>query len=694
MVRRRAVWSSLLAGRSGKGRRSALAGITLAAIALPASAAVGPTVADLVEVADLVSLSPSPDGGRVAFRVERPSVQRNSYVIDWQVADLATGGVKRVSGGGEPIYGDAGPIETEPAIWSGDGHHFYHRALVDGAIGLWRTAADGSGSTLVGGSDSDVEHLEKSPDGAALLYRLGPSRAEIERAEKREYDEGILVGPSVEMGQSLYRGGSVNGRMASQRLVGRWYSRGGLLWRSPRRQYRLDLSSGAVTELAPIVPGAPEPFVPAPAPGVSATSATGEVAHADWAEGRSSLGVRRGQGKITCVDEACRSGRIAAVAWRPGREEVVFTVQDQHFRQTLYAWDLPTARVRKLVAGDGLMSGSQWPFVPCAVTAMSVICVAAAAVSPPRLEKLDLDTGQRTILYDPNPQLRGSAMLEVEHIGWRLPDGGEGAGTLVLPPGAARGRAPLIITYYYCPGYLRGGAGDHLPLAPLADAGFVVACLNMAPSSDPRDGMARYRTALASVREVVRQLAARGLVDPSRVGMGGFSAGSEATMWVAMHSRLLAAAAVASPQYAPSNYWMQAMRGRDEARVLRDFLQLGAPDETPDRWRLISPALNVDRIKAPLLMQMPEQEARSQMELFSRLSNTTTPVELFAFPDEAHIKMQPRHRYAEYRRNLHWFRYWLQGYVDPDPVQRLQYERWDEMRRRRDGPSARVSPKP
>jgi dipeptidyl aminopeptidase/acylaminoacyl peptidase len=273
-------------------------------------------------------------------------------------------------------------------------------------------------------------------------------------------------------------------------------------------------------------------------------------------------------------------------------------------------------------------------------------------------------------------------MPDVEHLSWSLADGRIATATLLMPRGSARS-APLFINYYSCPGFLRAGEGEDYPLAPLTDAGFVVACMNMVPFSDVRDGIGRYRDSLEAVRGLTEILGRRSLIDRRKVGMAGFSAGSEATTWVLMNSDLLAAAGVASSQYAPSNYWLNSMRGSSIPVTLRHFHQLGAPDETPERWRLVSPALNVERIAAPLLMQLPEQEARHQMEFFSRLSNTATPVELYAFPEEAHIKMQPRHRFAANARNVDWFRYWLQDYVDPEPSKAAQYQRWDELRRRR-----------
>ena len=151
-----------------------------------------------------------------------------------------------------------------------------------------------------------------------------------------------------------------------------------------------------------------------------------------------------------------------------------------------------------------------------------------------------------------------------------------------------------------------------------------------------------------------------------------------------MHSDLLAAAAIASPQTTPSYYWSNALPGRDFADAMREFFGVDNPDEAPEGMQVVSPALNTDRIKAPLLMQLPENEARGQVELHARLARTPTPSELFAFPDENHLKFQPRHRAAAYRRSLDWFRYWLQGYADPDPAKAEQYRRWDAMRRARD----------
>ncbi|PMU28397.1 dipeptidyl aminopeptidase, partial [Pseudomonas sp. GP01-A8] len=54
--------------------------------------------------------------------------------------------------------------------------------------------------------------------------------------------------------------------------------------------------------------------------------------------------------------------------------------------------------------------------------------------------------------------------------------------------------------------------------------------------------------------------------------------------------------------------------------------------------------------------------------------------DMYVFPDEPHIKFKPKHKLAVYERNVDWFRFWLQGYEDPNPVKKQQYAHWREMR--------------
>lgn len=676
--RKSGLWLALLAGLASPGP------------VLATGVAGEAGLADLIEVADLTGLAASPDGNFVAFRVERARLDSNDHATDWYVADLETGAVRPVGPGGSAIYRDPGTSMAETPVWAPDGRYLYYRALIDDVVQVWRADVRGGGARAILRDQADVRGISLSADGRALILELGASRDAIRFAEEQEYDSGILIDETVDLGQNVYRGALINGRQATQRLTGDWFNRDGLLWRTPLRYRSVDLATLAVTDIAE-----------APAPTetrdirmssdiftLTFASSTGDVATSTWnwrrREGALSV-TRPGHGgrTITCSAELCQNVRIVWATWHPRGDMLVFATQEQG-ADRIHIWDVRTNQARSIAGGDGALDGGREGGSPCSVAVRAVVCVAAAPGAPPQVVSVPLDGGERRALFDPNERLRRTT-LQPERLTWRGGEGHDYVGWLFVPPGEPRD-VPLFVTYYSCTGFIRGGVGDEWPLEALARAGIASLCVDKTrvDLSDGDDHLLGYRAAVEGVDSIVRQLDTRGLVDPARVGMGGLSFGSEATLYTMINSDLLAAASITSPSFESSYYWLNGVRGRDNHDVVRRFWHLGAPEETPERWRQLSPAANVDRIRAPLLMQMPEQEARSAIELYARLTNSTTPVELYVFPEAPHLKFLPRHKLAAYERNLDWFRYWLQGYVDPDPLKAAQYRRWGELARRRD----------
>jgi hypothetical protein len=78
-------------------------------------------------------------------------------------------------------------------------------------------------------------------------------------------------------------------------------------------------------------------------------------------------------------------------------------------------------------------------------------------------------------------------------------------------------------------------------------------------------------------------------------------------------------------------------------------------------------------------MQFPEQEYMHGLDYAIPLMRSNR-ADIYVFPNEPHNKFQPRHKLAVYARNLDWFRFWLQGYEDPDPSKAPQYAHWRSMR--------------
>ncbi|WP_288990732.1 prolyl oligopeptidase family serine peptidase, partial [uncultured Sphingopyxis sp.] len=456
--------------------------------------------------------------------------------------------------------------------------------------------------------------------------------------------------------QPLYHGALINGRPATQRFSGDWFDRAPLLAAAPRHFLRYD--AGA---LAPVAADAADQALLEPQPHPAL------VSPADLPVAlRTALGARG----MCAAKSQCPPGELRLSWWAPRSDgSAVVALHDADFHQTLFAWSARTARLTRLAAADGQLSGGRTHYLPCAAAQAAIFCVEAAPDIAPRLVRIG-EGGNKTVVSSPNPDPDSEGLL-AETIAWQV-SGSRASGVLIRPK--IPGRLPLFVTYYRCAGYLRGGVGDEWPLRALAANGIAALCINSVPSGAV--GEARYEQGMEAVRAAVDLLAKRGIVDPARVGMGGLSFGSEVTTWTLRHSDLLKAASIASVQLEPSYYWFNARPGRETfIKNVREVWKVGSPDESPDGWKRLSAALDTSNIHAPLLMQLPEHEARLSLELFSKLA-TARLAEMHIFPFAAHIKAEPRQKLAAYQRNLDWFRYWLQGAIDPDPAKAGQYQRW------------------
>jgi hypothetical protein len=50
------------------------------------------------------------------------------------------------------------------------------------------------------------------------------------------------------------------------------------------------------------------------------------------------------------------------------------------------------------------------------------------------------------------------------------------------------------------------------------------------------------------------------------------------------------------------------------------------------------------------------------------------------FPEGTHVHERPLERFESQQGNVDWMRFWLQGFEDPDPSKRAQYQRWEHIR--------------
>ena len=668
----------------------------------------------LLEAADFSPPVVSPDGKRVAFRIEQASIERNTYDSVWYVQDMdGEAAPRRVADGGVPLRDAAGVSLPATATWSPDGRWIYYRALMDGKIDVWRAAADGSGAEPMTLDAADVRdfslsedrlrliysEFSLSEDGRRLIYSVGATREQVIEAEQAEYDRGIRIDKDVPIGQGLFRSINIEGRWETQRYAGMWFGRAPLMADVPNRWKAIDVASRERQDLpasyrpsrpltaSDLAAGLPRPWKLAVEPRGSRIALLTRVGNVDgYREGLgvqlSMLPSKASNRPIACASDLCTDKAISGIQWRPGSDDVLFTVTDpkEGLAQSIFRWNVRSNNVHLVVHARGLVSGGRDPFSACGTSAVALACVAAEADRPPRLERIDLKTGRRRELYDPNAALAAdmATTARARLLRWTDARGQVFTGQFFQARTADGAPPPLFLTYYSCSGFLRGGVGDEWPLATLAEQGISSLCINETPGY-LLDAVKRYGQGLSAVQSVIQKLASEGKIDPARVGMGGLSFGSEVTMWTVTHSNVLAAASITSTLIEPNYYVFDTLRGDAFFAELRKSWGLGAPDETPDRWREISPMYQLDRIKAPILFQMPEQEYLYSLGLTLPLVRSSR-ADLYVFPDETHQKFQPKHKLAAYERNLDWFRFWLQDYEDANPAKARQYTYWRRMR--------------
>jgi len=642
----------------------------LALASLPVSTA-AITPQDVLDVTDLSGLVVSPDGKWVAFRTSRPVVDSNDYRIDWYaMSTRRDASPRRVANGGAMFFDDSGAPEAQMPIWSPTSDAFYFRALVGGQVQVWRAGIDGTDALQITHDPANVEALASASGG--LVYRVGATREEIETAEQRAHDQGVLVDDTVDMGQPVSRGSVVDGMAASQRLMPGWFSHGGILWQAPSREVRIAFDEAGSGSLSPIA------------------SAIGDVT-LDPETHR--LQVKTSDGAtLTCATRSCRAERVfGAIRLRDGRSLLV-TTADQGHNERLSVWRPGAAQARTLVKGVGVLNGGRDPFSTCSAAADSVICVAAASTQPPRLVRIALGSGEKTTLFDPNAELRQRIVTPAHELHWTTQDGTALAGQLIVPntPKPAAGY-PLVMSYYSCWEFLRGGGvGDELPVLSLASHGIATLCITnpQAPSPAQQTKAWEYDHAMDAISTITSRLSAQRLVDRRRVGIWGLSFGSEIAMQACWRLPWLAAVSTSTGTLDPDFFWYNSVGGRDTPQTMRKYWAVGDPTRDPIGWSRISPAAHADEIHVALLMQLPEQEARWSLELYSKLSRSTTPVEMYAFANETHVKNQPRHKLAISERNLDWFLFWLTGEIDPAVGKKAQYARWSALVARRAAGSA------
>lgn len=623
----------------------------------------------------------SPDGRSVAFQLRRADPVRNGYCLAMVVLDLREGAHPRIiDSGGDFIRihfdfrdkadfptGIARPITPR---WSPDGRWIAYLKREHGLTQVWRANVDGSGSMPLTHSASDVEDFRFAPDGHTLVFSSRPALDAARRAIDRE-------------GLSGFHYDDRYAPMASDRPFP--------TAPVPREVVAQNLGTGAIrpatateTALLPVSPVTEVAWTEAHGPGgrkawLAIPSAT------FWAwRGRLMAEDRNGKA-VTCAALVCADARRP---WWTHNGRVRFFHEEgwAHGSVAIYEWTPGIGAPRRLYITDGVLAD-------CQPDGDTLLCLREASLTPRRLERLDPATGRRTVVFDPNPGFEKLQKGQVERLHLRNAFGLPSIADLVLPVGYRSGsRYPLVVVQYETRGFLRGGTGDDYPVQAFAGRGYAVLSVSRPEFTGSESGKAdvvklergnladfsNRKSELSAIETGVRLAIERGIADPGRVGLTGMSDGATVAAYALLHSRTFAAIAMSSCCFDTT------FPTRVGPVAARHFYAVGYPRMTDEAgeafWDQISLSRNARKIRTPILLQVADDEFMSALESYTALREVNAPIDLFVFPGEHHVKWQPAHRLAMYRRSLDWFDFWLKGEKSTEPDRQEDIRHWEAVR--------------
>jgi len=620
------------------------------------------TPEDLVRIRDIgpqgdragqdTSLGVSADGRMIAFVMRQADPVRNRYCTGlFVVAADGRGEARRLDDGGDPIFGTIDywgikdyptgvPIPVTPK-WSADARSIAYLRRLDGRTHVRIVSVASGGARTVAAPAGDIDAFAWTKDGG-LVVRTRIDQAPAYEALRAEglngwrYDQRFMP-----MAQLKPFASSI-----PQHAFWTYAADGTLRASSEQDQERLDGVTGHWSDRN--------------------GSASVSVARAQFPQRSSNLVyIGPGGDTISCQAAACRGAIVDAWLEENGSGVAFLSREGWADEMTVaYLWS-PGEAPRRVWATTDLITD-------CHLVRRELICLAESSLQPRRVVAFSLDTGQSRVVFDPNPEFVGIKLAPVERLHWRNARGLPVIGDLVLPLNHTPGqKAPLVVVQYITRGFLRGGTGDEYPIQAFAAAGFAV--LSFQRPADvatlyadlpPEAAVAAQFRDWADRRSVHSALMtgldlaiSKGGIDEERIGITGLSDGASTVQFALVNSARFKAAALSTCCQDPKTQML--VTGPATARA---FQGLGYPksiEDNPAFWAPYSVALNASKIRTPVLMQLAEDEYLTGVETYTALEESGIATELYVFPDERHIKWQPAHRLAIYKRNLAWFTRWL-----------------------------------
>ena len=274
--------------------------------------------------------------------------------------------------------------------------------------------------------------------------------------------------------------------------------------------------------------------------------------------------------------------------------------------------------------------------------------------------------GLRRLTHHNDEVVASLKLAETREVTAKSKDGTEVHGLITLPPGAQAGtKYPMLLFIHGGP----NGQDDHgfnLHRQLFAAHGYAELNVNYRGGSGRGNAYQKVIAAdwghhevddlLATVDEVVKE----GLVDPDRLGVGGWSYGGILTDYTIASTTRFKAASSGAGMGNPV-----ALYGIDEY-ILQYDNELGSPWKDPQKYiQLGYPFFHADRIRTPTLFMGGDKDFNVPLnggeQMYQALKSLNVPAELIVYPGQFHGFTRPSFIRDRYQRWFDWYDKWVLG---------------------------------
>ena len=299
-----------------------------------------------------------------------------------------------------------------------------------------------------------------------------------------------------------------------------------------------------------------------------------------------------------------------------------------------------------------------------------------------------------------NPQFDPDTWGSMKPFSWRDGQGQQWDGGLMVGAGMdPHARYPLLIqTYGFAPGrfYLDGpnvadGASSAFVGRALLTHGILVLAMPVRATNDPSQDQTRqsFNDFNAGVRGAIEALVKEGRVDPSKIGIIGWSATGERVLNLLTFGDVPLRAATMADSDANTLFSYTITYGRmDTTWVRKEKSNEGVPfGDKLASWVREDPSLHTDCIRTPLRIESYGRAVGNNWDLQALLRRQYKPVEMIVIPTGAHSLGGPGDRMTSLQGNVDWFSFWLTGQTRAEPLATWetretlaeQFARWRQM---------------